>query len=245
MIAETPAAATWSDPASDAPEILVMRDLTVGYDSRPVLTHVNFQARTGDFISLVGPNGGGKTTLCRAILGLIPIQSGTIALFGGDVRAGRQQVGYVPQRSDLDPRFPLRVREVVAMGCLGPGMRRTLNRQAEERLVAESLATVGMEAHAGDPIRELSGGQLQRVFIARALATRPRMLILDEPVTHLDPEITAGFYKMLQDMGRDHTILMCTHDLEAARACGGRMLRIDGGLTEIGASGGRSVVSVS
>ncbi len=208
--------------------------LGVRLGERVVLRDVNFELSPGDFALFVGPNGGGKTTLFRALLGICEIYTGRALLNDASPEKGRAIAGYVPQRNDYDPQFPLRVRELTAMGALGPGMSRAFARDEERARVQSALETVGMGERANDPIRSLSGGQLQRVFIARALVSEPRLLFLDEPLSFLDARSVANFYELLRDLqSRGLTILMSTHDASDVRRPGDRLFEIDGGLREI------------
>lgn len=220
--------------AAKESSIVSVEGLSVQYGSRVVLQNIDFSLQPGDFAAFIGPNGGGKTTLFRALLGITGIRAGRVVLCGQGPAKGRESVGYVPQSNVYDPRFPLRVKELVAMGCLGPGLRRVYSRKEERVRIAAALETVGMIDRAGDSIRELSGGQLQRVFIARGLVSSPRLLILDEPVTHLDPGVSAKFYELLRRLNQQQlTILMSTHDPVAARHCGNRLFEINGGVREL------------
>ncbi|MCR9142985.1 MAG: ABC transporter ATP-binding protein [bacterium] len=229
--------------AGSTETIVAVDELSVRYHGATVLQKISFNLQAGDFAIFVGPNGGGKTTLFRALLGLIDIDHGGIQICGATPAQARTAIGYVPQRNVYDPRFPLRVAELVAMGCLGPGMRRLYDRSEEKRRVDEALDAVGMLGRARAPIRELSGGQLQRAFIARGLVSAPRLLILDEPVTHLDARITASFYRLLRRLQeRGLTILMSTHDAGAAAQAGDRLFEISGRLREqlIGSGSGET-----
>ncbi|MEQ9365386.1 MAG: ATP-binding cassette domain-containing protein, partial [Leptospirales bacterium] len=144
------------------PPIVAVDKLVVGYGRGAVLRGVSFSLQAGDFAVFVGPNGGGKTTLFRALLGLTEIRSGQVSVCGMSPARARGHIGYVPQRNVYDPRFPLRVAELISMGCLGPGMGRLYSRGEESDRVAAALRDVGLEDRSRTPIRELSGGQLQR-----------------------------------------------------------------------------------
>src|SRR2546427_10164680 len=163
---------------------LALHDVTLGYDGRAVLKGVTFGVEQGEFCALLGPNGAGKTTLLRGMLGLLPVLAGRIE-YGFDRRTSPP--GYVPQRESLDPIFPLTVLEAVLMGTfarlrpLQPAGRR------QHRLAAECLAQVGLDAIAKQPFWALSGGQKERILIARALAAEPRLLLLDKPTAGVDP----------------------------------------------------------
>ena len=176
---------------------------------------MNLSVRETDFIGLVGPNGGGKTTLLKVLLGLLPPTRGTVRVMGMPVREGRRYIGYVPQRVDFDYDFPISVWDTARMGRLGS--RRLLRPYTAEddETVAEALRRVEMLDLKDRPIGELSGGQRQRVYIARALAVQPRILILDEPTASVDPQVRARIYELLGELNQHLTILMVSHDVSA------------------------------
>ena len=169
--------------------LLRLRDVSLGYRGRPILEHIDLEIERGEFVALLGPNGSGKTTLLRGIVGLLPVMAGTLE-YGFD--RAESPLGYVPQRESLDPTFPLTVSEVVVMGTyarLSP-LRRVGRRQRE--VTARALDLVGLGAIAGQRFASLSGGQIQRALIARALAAEPTFLVLDEPTAGVDQEATAS-----------------------------------------------------
>lgn len=196
-------------------EVISIRHLWAGYDGDLVLQDVNLSVEEGDFIGLIGPNGGGKTTLLRVLLGLHPPLRGEVRILGLQPREGRRFVGYVPQVVEFDREFPIRVWDVVRMGRLGRrGLLRRFTREDDE-IVAELLQEVGMWEHRDRPFGELSGGQRQRAYIARALAREPKILLLDEPLASVDPEMRTSIYDLLQRLNECITILMVSHDLGA------------------------------
>jgi zinc transport system ATP-binding protein len=217
--------------------VLSAEGLAACYDGRRVIEDIDLEVPQGDFLALIGPNGGGKTTLLKVALGLIPPMSGSVQLFGQAVSKGRTKVGYVPQAVEFDREFPIRVNEVVRMGRLGVG-----DPGRDKQAVAEALERVEMTSFAKRPIGALSGGQRQRVFLARALAAEPSALFLDEPTAHLDPEISAEVYALLRRINDENgvTILLTTHDVGVVSSfakrvgCVGRRLFMgeDGGLTQ-------------
>jgi zinc transport system ATP-binding protein len=191
----------------------------VSYDAGDVrvLEHVSLRIAAGDFLGIIGPNGCGKTTLLRVLLGLLPPSAGRALLFGTDVRQFRQwaRVGYVPQRSVVEPRFPASVFEVVMSGCSPrTGLLRRYG-PAERAAVLQALETVGMAAARDRRIGALSPGQQQRVFIARALVHRPELLILDEPTVGVDVEAQEQFYALLRRLNREGgvTLVLVSHDI--------------------------------
>ncbi len=196
-------------------EVISIRHLWAGYDSEPVLEDINLSVRELDFIGLIGPNGGGKTTLFKVLLGLLPPVRGEVRVMGQSVEEGRRHIGYVPQSVEFDRDFPISVWEATRMGRLGH--RRLLQRYTAEddEIVAQALRSVDMLDLRDHPIGELSGGQRQRVYIARALATEPRILLLDEPMASVDPQVSAGVYELLNRLNERITIMMVSHDMSA------------------------------
>jgi manganese/iron transport system ATP-binding protein len=194
---------------------LEVSDLTVAYDRRPVLEGVTLTVPRGAMVGVVGPNGGGKSTLLKAVLGLVLPLRGEVTLLCRLVdRQARRRVGYVPQREHVDWNFPVSARDVVMMGRI-PSMRLLQRPTAQDRvLVRDALSTVGMEALADARIGELSGGQQQRIFLARTLAQEAEILLLDEPVSGVDAPSQHEIFDLLrrlQEEGR--TVIVTTHDL--------------------------------
>ncbi len=191
-----------------------IKNLYGGYDHETVLEDINLTIRENDFIGLIGPNGGGKTTLLKIILGLLPPKKGSVLVMGHPPQKGRQHIGYVPQFAIFDSDFPISVFDVVKMGRLSG--KRVFQRLTDEddAIVEEKLAWVEMLDYKNRGIRELSGGQRQRVYIARALATEPELLLLDEPTVSVDFESRTKIYELLHDINQQGvTILMVSHDL--------------------------------
>lgn len=194
--------------------VIEMAGVEFGYGPRPVLENVDLTVRRGEFLAVVGPNGGGKTTLLCLILGLLAPRRGMVSVFGRAPWRSRGRLGYMPQHSHLDMAFPVTVREVVMQGLLsgplgGLGPWRASHRAAAD----QALARVEMSPQAGAPFAALSGGQRQRVLIARALAGHPEVLLLDEPTAGVDPRVEHELYDLLASLGRALTILVVTHDL--------------------------------
>ncbi|MEB3309765.1 MAG: metal ABC transporter ATP-binding protein [Snowella sp.] len=200
---------------SDAPEIISIRNLWANYGVEMVLENINLSVRELDFLGIIGPNGGGKTTLLKVLLGLHQPAQGNIQILGKPVEQGRKYIGYVPQFVNCDHSFPISVWDVVKMGRLGK--RRLFQRYTKQdnEKVAEVLNLVDLYSLRHRAIGELSGGQRQRVYIARALATEPKILILDEPTASVDPQIRTSIYSLLEELNQWITILMISHDVGA------------------------------
>jgi ABC-type Mn2+/Zn2+ transport system ATPase subunit len=198
----------------EAPPALEVRGLTVSYGAQPVLEQVAFALAPGQLVGIIGPNGAGKTTMLKAILGLVPAVSGSVAASGEPVGRRGGRVAYVPQRDAINWRFPASVADVVLMGRYGrlgwlkrPGA-------ADRAIARRCLEQVGMDAFAARPIAALSGGQQQRVFLARALAQEPEVLLLDEPISGVDAPTQDTILKILDQLAAEgKTLLLTTHDL--------------------------------
>ena len=204
---------------------LTCQNLTVGYDGRAVLQGLHFEVNAGNYLCIVGENGSGKSTLMKTILGLQAPISGTI-LTGDGLR--KNEIGYLPQQTQVQRDFPASVREIVLSGCQGRcGLRPFYNR-AEKRLAEQNIRKMQLDALAGRCYRELSGGQQQRVLLARALCATRKMLLLDEPVSGLDPKVTAELYGLIEQLNREDgiTILMISHDIAAALRYASHILHI-------------------
>jgi zinc transport system ATP-binding protein len=187
--------------------------VTVERDGRVVLEDISVTLEAGDFVALIGPNGAGKSTLLAAILGLIPLSSGTIRLFGEAPERGRLRVGYVPQQGSFRTDFPVRVAEMVAMGAMSPGWRGARKSALAERHVTAALERCGIPHLATRAVGALSGGERQRALIARALAVEPELLILDEPTASIDPSGQEALFDLLGALNREMSVLVVSHDL--------------------------------
>lgn len=210
-----------SPKPSTVPDSGIVADVAhvcVDYGRERVLDEVSLQIRSGDFLGIIGPNGSGKTALLRVMLGLVRPACGHVRLFGADVRDFREwhRIGYVPQKATaFDARFPASVLEVVLSGRSGrAGLGRRLG--ARDREAAEwALETVGMVPYRNRPVGRLSAGQQQRVFIARALANHPDLLLLDEPTVGVDVDAQEQFYSLLRRLNGDFrtTLVLVSHDI--------------------------------
>lgn len=197
---------------------LELHDVTVSYQKKPVLYGVDLQIPEGSLVGLIGPNGAGKSTLIRAVMGLLPLSSGWVKIFGQRFKDARKRVGYVPQREEVDWDFPVNVMDVVLMGRYGRlGLFRRPGREDREK-AREALDKVSMLPFAQRQISNLSGGQQQRVFLARALAQESDLYLMDEPFAGVDAATERAIIALLQELkARGKTILVVHHDLTTAR----------------------------
>jgi len=193
--------------------VVELEGVSFSYNGRPALEDVTLRVAEREFVSVVGPNGGGKTTLLKVILGLLRPQRGTVRVFGGPPEKARPRIGYVPQFADCDRQFPVRVIEVVLMGRLGRARWWGPHRKADEEAAHRALEEVGLVEMARRPFGELSGGQQQRVLVARALAGDPDLLLLDEPTANVDITAEEELYDLLRALNRRLTIILATHDI--------------------------------
>jgi len=189
-----------------------IQDLSFAYDETPVLTDVDFAIDALDSVCIVGPNGGGKTTLIKLMLGLLEPDTGTVRVYGGKPARQRRRIGYVPQYAHYDARFPISVQEVVAMGRLGNSLTGRYTR-ADREAVLDALDAVNLADLVERSFASLSGGQRQRILIARALASGGDILILDEPTANIDSASEQQFFELLGNLNTHMTILMVTHEV--------------------------------
>ncbi|MCC8172946.1 MAG: ABC transporter ATP-binding protein [Odoribacter sp.] len=189
--------------------ILELKDIAGRYDGVKVLEHINLKIVENDFLGIIGPNGGGKTTLLKLILGLIKPYEGEIIYY----TPKQNLFGYLPQNNTIDKRFPISVTEVVLSGLLSDkGLFKTYTK-ADRQKAEEILEKYGIGDYKKVPIGELSGGQMQRVFLCRAIISSPRVLILDEPTTYVDSNFEKEFYAILKELNHTTAIIMVSHDL--------------------------------
>ena len=204
---------------------LLCNQVSVGYEGKAVLQNLNFAVNAGDYLCIVGENGSGKSTLMKTLLGLQPPIAGKIET-GDGLR--QNEIGYLPQQTAAQKDFPASVQEIVLSGCQGRCGLRPFYNKAEKQLAKENMRKMQIEPLAKRCYRELSGGQQQRVLLARALCATQKMLLLDEPVSGLDPKVTAEMYQLIQDLNQKEkiTVLMISHDLSAAVRYASHILHI-------------------
>jgi ABC-type Mn2+/Zn2+ transport system ATPase subunit len=207
-----------SNSAEQTPARLEFQNVTVAYGSKTILDNITFQVPHGARLAVVGPNGAGKSTLFKAMVGLLPIQNGQIFIHGKPLRSHVDCVAYVPQREEVDWRFPVTVTDVVMMGRYGKMNWINSPNKEDKKAVMRSLEMLDIQDLAKRPIHHLSGGQQQRVFLARALAQQPHILLMDEPFSGVDFATQETTLRLLDDLKRDQvTVIVSTHDLNLAR----------------------------
>ena len=193
---------------------IICQNLSVGYDSKIILKNLSFEVNKGDYLCIVGENGSGKTTLIKSILGLIPTISGKLKT-GDGLRSN--EIGYLPQQTVVQRDFPASVREIVLSGCQGRMGLRPFYYKSDKLLAEENMRKMEITDLSKRCYRELSGGQQQRVLLARALCATQKLLLLDEPVSGLDPRVTAGMYQTIKSLNEEGiSIIMISHDVNAA-----------------------------
>jgi zinc transport system ATP-binding protein len=196
-------------------EVVCMENVWVQYNGTPVLENINLKVNQDDFLGIIGPNGGGKTTLLKVILGLLSPSQGKVTVLGKPPNQSREHIGYVAQLNLFDRGFPISVWEVALMGRYSKtGLLKSYS-QEDEDAAESALGKVGMLGYKKRQIGELSGGQQQRVFIARALVSEPALLLLDEPTASIDSTMQTEFYELLQTLKKHMAIIVVSHDIGA------------------------------
>jgi len=214
-----------------------VKNLYVSYGNIGALTDLSLDIEKGEFLGIIGPNGGGKTTLLSAILGLITPDKGNISIMGESIKDGRILIGYVPQTAAVDRLFPISVTETVLTAFLknkiNPFKKFT---DSQKQMAANSLKAVGLFSKADNLISELSGGEFQRLLIARSLVTNPEILLLDEPTSNIDNNSREEIYTLLKELNHEgKTIIMVTHDLQKINSLFTRIVLINRTVGFVGA----------
>ena len=217
-------------------DLLRLDGVSVRLGGREILRDVSFGIRPGQFTGLIGPNGAGKTTLIRVILGLQPVTSGSVLIDGRPRSAREDSIGYVPQKLAIEPDMPLRVRDVVALGLDGNKLGIRLPSRARRELVDDMLTAVGAQRYANARVGELSGGEQQRVMIAHALISKPKLLLLDEPLANLDISSEQGIVSVLARLARAEgvAVLLSAHDMNPLMPVMDRIVYVAAGRVAVG-----------
>lgn len=205
--------------------LISLRHVGVSYDGKPALTDIDLEIRANDFIGIVGPNGGGKTTLVKAILGLVP-HTGEIRL-DDSLRTAAGRISYLPQQNNIDPAFPILTEEVIASGLQSGRRLMGRIRPEERRRIAELMETAGITRLWGQAVGTLSGGEMQRVLLCRALISDPALLILDEPSNFVDPRFEHELYELLRRLSRRMAIVMVSHNRSITADYADRLYYVD------------------
>ena len=193
--------------------LLSFENISIGYDNSPIVENLNFAIEKGDYLTILGENGAGKSTLLKTMLGLIKPLSGKIVF---DTEVKKTDIGYLPQQTVVQRDFPASVWEIVVSGCLAKDGLRPFYSKKDKALAEANIKKLGLEQLKKICYRELSGGQQQRVLLARALCASDKILVLDEPVTGLDPKVTVQLYELIDSLNKEGiTIIMISHDLHA------------------------------
>ncbi len=203
------------------------------WERRTALRDVSLAVDEGDFLAITGPNGGGKTTLLRIILKLLTPTQGRVIFREGGKEVKELSIGYLPQKNMIDQRFPISVEEVVASGLLAD---KNLSKEACRERVEEIIRMVGLEEHVRQSIGNLSGGQLQRALLGRAIISRPRVLVLDEPLSYVDKRFEGRIYEIVSELSKHTTILLVSHEMSTISTMANRHLIVDQQLHECHAS---------
>lgn len=211
--------------------LIEVKNLSFSYESCLILENLSLSIKRGEFIGIFGPNGGGKTTFFKLLMGFLRPKTGVIEILGKDPKMSRTHIGYVPQAASFDRQFPITVLEVVLMGCLFEISPLGFFKPKSKKKAKEALTLVGMAERENQAFGTLSGGQAQRVLIARALVSNPEILLLDEPTASIDQEAEQLIYSLLDNLKESMTILMVTHDLHVVVKKVGRLLCIQRKLT--------------
>lgn len=208
-----------------------IENLSVYYGQTPAIKGVCLNVSDKEYLGIIGPNGGGKSTLLKAILGLVPLSSGAVRIYGDNTHRNRTFIGYVPQFALLNRKFPISLFEVVLTGRLKQGLSPFFRYSSEDKDTAYSLLErVGIASLANRQISELSGGEFQKILIARALATNPKLLLLDEPTASVDVRSREQIYSLLAELNKSMTIILVTHDLLAVSSQVNRLACLNGQL---------------
>ncbi|MBO5445726.1 MAG: metal ABC transporter ATP-binding protein [Muribaculaceae bacterium] len=213
-------------------KLIEIKDVSIRFDSKPILDHVSLTIGRGDFVAITGPNGGGKTTLLRIMLRLLKPNRGSVEYFDAEGKPDRHpKIGYLPQKSNIDTRFPITVAEAIQSGQITGIFHR---RNAEdENAFRRAVELCGVSEYLDMNIGDLSGGMLQRTLLARAIVSDPDILILDEPLSYVDKKFENQIYSIMENLAIRHTIILVSHEMSVISRIANRHIIVDRGIEEI------------
>lgn len=213
-------------------KMIELDSVVMRWDNHVALQNVNISIDEGDFVAITGPNGGGKTTLLRLMLRLIKPTNGRVIYRNGGREVDDLEIGYLPQKNQIDSRFPITIEEVVSFGLMS---QKGMSKQERRQRVNETIALMGLEKHAKRLIGELSGGQLQRALLGRAIVSNPRVLVLDEPLSYVDKTFEGQLYEIIAQLAKRTTIILVSHEMTKIATMANRHIIIDRTLYECSA----------
>lgn len=213
-------------------KMIELDSVAMQWDNHVALQNVSISIDEGDFVAITGPNGGGKTTLLRLILRLIKPTNGRVIYRNGGEEVDNLEIGYLPQKNQIDSRFPITIEEVVSSGLMS---QKGISKQERRLRVEETIALMGLEKHAKRLIGELSGGQLQRALLGRAIVSNPRVLVLDEPLSYVDKAFEKHLYDIIAQLAKHTTIILVSHEMTKIATMANRHIIIDRTLHECSA----------
>ncbi len=211
-------------------KLIGIDDITVRFDSKTILDHVSLCVDKGDFMAITGPNGGGKTTLLRVMLRLLKPSSGKVTYYHDGLETKRLRIGYLPQKSNIDTRFPITVGEAIKSGQIRGLFARRSHHDDEE--FERVVKLCGVEDYLDRTVGVLSGGQLQRTLLARALVSNPEVIVLDEPLSYVDKTFERQIYSMMEELAKEHTIVLVSHEMSVISGMANRHIIVDRGIHE-------------
>ncbi len=214
-------------------KIIELKNVSMRWEKRVTLSNVNFNINKGDFIAITGPNGGGKTTLLRLILKLLQPTEGSITYFSDNSQVKTLHIGYLPQKNAVDSRFPITLEEMISSGLL---CKKNISKAEEKHLVDKVLDTIRLKDHRHQPIGELSGGQLQRGLLGRAIISSPDLLVLDEPLSYIDKQFEKEIYDIIAREAAHSTIILVSHEMTTIAGMASRHFIVDKTIHECCAS---------
>lgn len=211
-------------------KLIEIDDITMCYDREKILDKVSLSIFKGDFVAITGPNGGGKTTLLRIMLRLLKPTSGKVTYYDASGATRRLKIGYLPQKSNIDTRFPITVAETIRSGQINGIFHRRNAREEED--FEKITALCGVDDILHQCIGELSGGQLQRTLLARALVSHPEVIVLDEPLSYVDKDFERQIYSIIERLAVDHTIILVSHEMSVISGMANRHIVVNRGIQE-------------